>query len=1188
MYQKLLQTFSLGNREFYERSKVQLVAKWVIFASIFLFVYIEGKISLTRLNIGILMLPPLIFNLYWSWLVLKDRKLSKTGILGGIYLDALVVSVIISISKSVAEMFILPPYLIISFMAYGFGFAESLPFILVISAVYLARYLSVPFDISQFLVGFVLRVISYLVVAAIARYAGTGEQLLESSRVESEELAKDLEKRLRQLSVLYEINRSIRLSFNMEELIKSALAQINSALRLNESLVCVTVCADKEDSSVCFTAKGRLEEPAPIVCQSLGRKIKESKEPVVINDLSKELYWNCDGANEARSLIASPLSNESRDFGFIVGMSYQPNQFNIEDLQLLVAVANEMAVCIQNSRLYQHLQKEKQFSVNLLETAGSIVVGMDTQGKITTFNQIASKVTGCRKEEVLGKNWFEHFVPGASAHDALQVVQALSEGNFPSQFENPLLSKEGELRTISWNGTTVRNEDNEVVGILTVGQDITERKLMEEKIVRRNRQLAAFGEIARATTESLDLQEVLDHSLQKTLGLVEADSGIIYILDSQKKHLRVSAHEGLSADLVKSADNLELGEGFAGRVAQTGESMLVDDITKDERLTRTAAAHEGLRSLADIPLTSSGKLVGVLGVYRHRLRPFAEEEKDILIAIGRGIAMAIQNAYLFEMEKVRLEQIESLYQSAKVILSRLEINDTLEVLGKQAMRGLKAQCAMVTLHNSQSDEMEAKAIVGLGKIEEDQMRQVRFKRGEGTPGYILETGEPLLLSDTEKNPLYAGKKEKAGIEVTLRSSVTVPIKVKGKVIGAIDVANKMPQEIFDEGDLAFLVALGDLAAIAIENARLYEEAKQKVDELSLFYEVGQTLSSILDIEKLLEVVAFSVASLARAESCTVMLLDPNTNELIVQAARGPLLSSDINAHLKVGEGVAGRAVEERRPILVDDVSQDNRFTFRKQKESKIRSLLSVPMLSRGKVIGAINVANKIQERTFSEDDVRMLSTVANEVAIALENVELYRDMQELSINTVRALAKAIDARDTNTRNHSENVTIYTVAIAEEMGLPGEEIETIRWAGLLHDIGKIGIPEAILHKPEGLNEEEYEYMKKHPQIGAIILEPIKPLSSVIPLIQYHHENYDGSGYPEGLKGNEIPLGARIIRIADSFDAMISSRPNRDYISVSEAITELERCSGKEFDPQAVETFVRNKIWNKVLKLQQAKA
>lgn len=191
---------------------------------------------------------------------------------------------------------------------------------------------------------------------------------------------------------------------------------------------------------------------------------------------------------------------------------------------------------------------------------------------------------------------------------------------------------------------------------------------------------------------------------------------------------------------------------------------------------------------------------------------------------------------------------------------------------------------------------------------------------------------------------------------------------------------------------------------------------------------------------------------------------------------------------------------------------------------------------------------------------------------ASEKIKLYEDMKSMYYNIIQGFVAAIDAKDTYTRGHSEQVTIYSKAIAEKLNLTKSEIDLISNAALLHDIGKIGIDEAILRKPAKLNSKEFNKIKSHPSIGAQILSEVKSLKDIIPIIYHHHERYDGNGYIEGLREGQVPIGARIIAVADAFEAMTSDRPYRRALSIDEAIAELRTCSGTQFDPKIVEVFV----------------
>jgi len=226
------------------------------------------------------------------------------------------------------------------------------------------------------------------------------------------------------------------------------------------------------------------------------------------------------------------------------------------------------------------------------------------------------------------------------------------------------------------------------------------------------------------------------------------------------------------------------------------------------------------------------------------------------------------------------------------------------------------------------------------------------------------------------------------------------------------------------------------------------------------------------------------------------------------------------------------------------------------------------------VKGALLLGDR-QPGGFAREETFVIEKIASQISVALENAQLYEDMKSLFINTVSSLANAIDAKSPWTKGHSERVMNIAAKIAQEMGLSELYVEQIKIAGLLHDIGKIGILEALLEKPDKISDEEFPPMLQHPEKGVAILSPIEQLQEILPAILHHHERYDGSGYPDGLKGEEIPLQARIVAVADVFDAMVSDRPYRKGFSVNKALKFLEKEAGKQFDPVVVECFL-NKV------------
>ena len=235
--------------------------------------------------------------------------------------------------------------------------------------------------------------------------------------------------------------------------------------------------------------------------------------------------------------------------------------------------------------------------------------------------------------------------------------------------------------------------------------------------------------------------------------------------------------------------------------------------------------------------------------------------------------------------------------------------------------------------------------------------------------------------------------------------------------------------------------------------------------------------------------------------------------------------------------------------------------------------LFISLVARGELVGFFTIGEKLSGQPFTRDEHSVLITVANQTAIAVTNARLFNEMQETYVQTVVTLANAIDIRDTYTSDHSQRIANLGTETAKVMGCDPDDVQRIYWGSLLHDIGKIGIPDRILLKPGPLDDEEWNVIKQHPDIGANLIQPIKQLANISPIIKHSHERFDGTGYPDGLKGDDIPMGARIVAVVDAFSAMMDKRAYKDANTLEETIDELRRCSGTQFDPQVLTAFMQ---------------
>ncbi len=353
----------------------------------------------------------------------------------------------------------------------------------------------------------------------------------------------------------------------------------------------------------------------------------------------------------------------------------------------------------------------------------------------------------------------------------------------------------------------------------------------------------------------------------------------------------------------------------------------------------------------------------------------------------------------------------------------------------------------------------------------------------------------------------------------------------------------------------------------------FQSICQKVDRLESLIEVSQIVNSTLQLKELLPLIMESTTKLMKAEASSLMLIDEGY--FVFEVAIGEKKDEIKKIRLPVTDGVAGWVAQNKQPISIKDVTRDPRFCKKIDKEIKFvtKSLLCVPLLIKDKIIGVVEALNKIGEEEFSQDDLELLQAMANQGAIAIENARLYEDLKDLFFNSIKALVTTIEAKDHYTRGHSEQVMKYSQAIAFQLNLSDDEKETIRLAGLLHDIGKIGIDEAIIRKPGRLTYEEFTEIIKHPTIGAEIIKPIKQLQHVVPGVWQHHERYDGRGYPNKLKGEEISFLGRILAVADTFDAMTSDRSYRKRLPHQTALEEIKEQTNRQFDPSIANAFLK---------------
>ena len=368
-----------------------------------------------------------------------------------------------------------------------------------------------------------------------------------------------------------------------------------------------------------------------------------------------------------------------------------------------------------------------------------------------------------------------------------------------------------------------------------------------------------------------------------------------------------------------------------------------------------------------------------------------------------------------------------------------------------------------------------------------------------------------------------------------------------------------------------------------EKERALQAERDRADRLRLMLEISTTVSSSLKIDQVLQLLAARMVEAVDATFCNVFLLEGEGDYLRIVAAHP---SRDLKMEPSVGMTVPlsqlpdfKKAIETKSAVIAGgrrlesiDTKSASHFQFMRD----VKSLMVYPLVVGEKVVGAVAIGeHRDWERSpMTTEKTALCQTIVNQGAVAVGHALNHQALEKAFIGTIRSLAEAIDAKDPSTRGHSDWVSKYALMIGRQMGLTNGALDELKYAGYLHDVGKIGIPDEILGKSSQLSADEWKLMKKHPIVSARILEPVPISGTIKAAIRHHHERFDGKGYPYGLAGESIPLAARILSVADSYEAMTSNRPYRQALTDEQAISELVRCCGTQFDPVVVDSFLKS--------------
>jgi PAS domain S-box-containing protein len=920
-----------------------------------------------------------------------------------------------------------------------------------------------------------------------------------------------------------------------------------------------------------------------------------------------------------KSMLIVPLVVRGETIGSIgLDAIKERRVFGQEEIELAQTIANQVSTAIENARLFAEIREHAELMDRLqplsqaLNTTRTLAEALETIGRgamtlagadrgaiylrqpddtvtcpwaVGLSPDYVAQVTS-RVQEIPGGQLLERTEPVliSDLQDLSEdvLIRCLAEaegyralGLWPLVYEGRVMAAVG-----CYHDQPHRYTPAEVDVLLAFGRQgavaLENARLYEAK-ERHTARLKAIGEVERQIAAILDPDDLL----RQVVAILVERFGYYYanilLVDAPAGEIVLRASAGQTGRAFEGY-RLKIGQqGITGWVAGAGQPLLVNDITQEPRYHFVEELKDTRSELA-VPIVVRGQVIGVMDVQSAKKDAFDEEDLFTLQTLAEQITVGLENARLFEETQRRLRELSALFEVSSALRGAATVGEMLPIILDKTLEVVAAKAGIIFLVDETGSKMKVPVARG-------PMAEVLVGRSFPLPSSVTErmlrTGESDISSDLAVNarmPAEMRAMLKGG-----ESGIGLPLRAGGVPMGMMAISWLEPHTVADE-ELRLLTAIADMAASAIRRAGLFEQLEHRLHELATLFDVGKMVTATLRIQDVLDFIVGAASETLHAEASWLLLWDEQEERLVMRAAQGlpPELVGQVKYRL--GEGLSGWAFLESKPVNVPAVAADPRWKPEPEHEASLStgqvvSALVVPLVVGTKTLGVLGVANKAADGgppsvvAFTPTDESLLTTLASQVAIAIENASLYEDVRDLAVATIRSLAAAIDARDPYTKGHSQQVAHLSVLLARQLGWGGADLEMLEFAALLHDVGKIGIPDAILRKIEPLTPEEWDSIRLHPYHSAQMVKPVEPLQRILPWIYHHQEWWDGAGYPDGLKGEHIPLGARIIAVADAFNAMTTERPYRKAKTREVAIAELRRCAGTQFDPQVAEAFVR---------------
>ncbi len=936
-----------------------------------------------------------------------------------------------------------------------------------------------------------------------------------------------------------------------------------------------------------------------------------------------------EGEPGIRSELCVPLRLGEKILGCLNFESEQEDAFSEQDEQLLSTLAGEISGAVERAGLYEQTRRRAEelgiladisFALRSAPTRDEMLpIILDQILKLTSAGGSAIVLHNPHSDSneiLMGMGAWQAW-SGITQHPAegisglvISTGQAFFSDDIQSdeRFSQPHL-----LGGLKYVACVPLIAEKEVIGALWVGQseifsgsarnllnaiaDIAanaiRRASLHEQTVRHAEHLMKISSASRVLTETLELPDVY-RRLTDVIYEFFPDICIVFVslYDEQVEQITcVCAHvDGKFIDHT-SLPPLPLdhsGKGRQSLAVLSASPLIVGDLEGGPKSPVKVLVGDPARlanSAVYVPMIVQKKVIGLIQVQSYSFNRFSESDVELLGLAANTAAVAIENARLFATIQLRARQVSAVNELGRLLASTLDLPTIYRSSCSHIRQILDGSYFGITLYDDQKQLMKPAFVIN-DSLEADlsTAMPIVVQMGKAVEGRLkaIATAQSVILDEedirAERQHLDISPIERSA--AFPKSAIYTPMLVEGRVIGLLELQSYQ-REAYNQEDSKLLSMIANQIGLSIQNARLFSETELRLQFVSALHTIDTAIASSLDINLTLNVILDTSLKYLRVDAAAIHLLNPHLRELEYVAGRGFMGSAIRTSRLRIGEGATTSVVMNRQPVTIADIAHAEHPFGRPVliAEEKFVSYAAHPLVARGEVKGLLEVFHR-SNLELDPNWAEYMQALAGQAALAVDNSIIFRDLQRANVDlvlaydaTIEGWSKALDLRDEETEGHTQRVSDLTLRLARQMGV--DEVSLVHiWRGtLLHDIGKVGVPDAILRKAGPLTEEEWRIMRRHPVDAYELLSKITYLLPALDIPYCHHEKWDGSGYPRGLKREEIPLAARIFAVVDVWDALSSDRPYRKAWPAQKVYEYILSQSGTHFDPQVVDAFLR---------------